>query len=112
MGVELLIIKYTVLFTFVIIAKRHFMITLLVFKLNKRIEAINNILKLKKFYKKDEFIKYINDKNLMSELDSYISFLNKIEKSNKSYISNKLFNHADFYRKKREFIQLSSTINN
>jgi len=87
------------------------MTSLLVIKLNKRIKAVNNILKLKKFCKKDEFLEYINDKNLMSELDEYISFLNKIEKSNKSYISKLLFNHANFYRKKREFIELSSTIN-
>ena len=107
----LIFIKFTILFVLFIILKRHIMTSLLVIKLNKRIKAVNNILKLKKFCKKDEFLEYINDKNLMSELDEYISFLNKIEKSNKSYISKLLFNHANFYRKKREFIELSSTIN-
>lgn len=107
----LIIIKYTILFVLVVIIKRHFMTFLLVYKLNKRIEAADKILKLKKFCKKDEFLKYINEKNLIPELDEYIIFLNKIENTNKSYISKLLLKHANFYTKKREFVSLATTIN-
>lgn len=105
------IIKYIIIFVIIIIAKRHFMSIILVWNINKRIKAINDILKLKKFCKKDEFIDYINEKNLKQEIDKFISFLNKVEKTNTSYISKLIFKHVDFYNKKRKFIELSSSIN-
>ena len=82
----------------------------LVSKIKKKIDAINIVLKLKSYSEKDEFMKYINEKNLIIEIEYYIKTLNKIENSNKSIISKLIFNHVDFYNKKREFIKLASSI--
>ena len=106
----LIFIKYLSLFLIFIIIKRHLMSLFLVNKIKKKIDAINIVLKLKSYSEKDEFMKYINEKNLIIEIEYYIKTLNKIENSNKSIISKLIFNHVDFYNKKREFIKLASSI--